>query len=126
MGTTPSVSTIGIHTDASNIAVGSCLVQWDSQGNEIPIAFASAQLAWAAVEKEAFAVLWSINKFRTRNFAAQITIFADCNLLTYLTASAPKSTKLTRWAFALQEFHIVFKYKKGCEHVVPDYLSRPC
>jgi len=58
----------GIHTDASNIAVGSCLVQWDSQGNEIPIAFASAkltgaQLAWAAVEKEAFAVVWSLNKF---------------------------------------------------------------
>jgi len=107
------------------------LVQWDSQGNKIPIAFTSAkltgaQLAWAAVEKEAFAVVWSLNKFRTWIFGAPITIFADCNPLTYLTASAPKSAKLTRWALALQEFHIVFKYKKGREHVVPDYLSRPC
>jgi hypothetical protein len=121
----------GIHTDASNLAVGSCLVQWDTLGNERPIAFASAklsgaQLAWAAVEKEAYAVVWSLNKFRTWIFGAPITIIADSNPLTYLTASAPKSAKLTRWSLALQEFHITFKYKKGREHVVPDYLSRPC
>lgn len=121
----------GIHTDASNFAVGSCLVQWDTLGNERPIAFASAklsgaQLAWAAVEKEAYAVVWSLNKFRTWIFGAPITIIADSNPLTYLTASAPKSAKLTRWSLALQEFHITFKYKKGREHVVPDYLSRPC
>ena len=121
----------GIHTNASNIAVGSCLVQWDSEGNEVPIAFASAklsgaQLAWVAVEKEAFAVVWSLNKFRTWIFGVPITIFADCNSLTYLTASAPKSAKLTRWALALQEFHITFKYRKSRENVVPDYLSRPC
>jgi hypothetical protein len=121
----------GIHTDASSIAVGSCLVQWDSQGKERPIAFASskltgAQLAWAAVEKEAYAVVWSLNKFRTWIFGAPITIFADCNPLTFLTASAPKSAKLTRWALALQEFQITFKYKRGTDNVVPDYLSRPC
>ncbi len=121
----------GIHSDASNFAVGSCLVQWDDLGNERPIAFASAklsgaQLAWAAVEKEAYAVVWSLNKFRTWIFGAPITIIADSNPLTYLTASAPKSAKLTRWSLALQEFQITFKYKKGKEHVVPDYLSRPC
>jgi hypothetical protein len=121
----------GIHTDASSIAVGSCLVQWDSQGKERPIAFASskltgAQLAWAAVEKEAYAVVWSLNKFRTWIFGAPITIFADCNPLTFLTASAPKSAELTRWALALQEFQITFKYKRGTDNVVPDYLSRPC
>ena len=121
----------GIHSDASNFAVGSCLVQWDDLGNERPIAFASAklsgaQLAWAAVEKEAYAVVWSLNKFCTWIFGAPITIIADSNPLTYLTASAPKSAKLTRWSLALQEFQITFKYKKGKEHVVPDYLSRPC
>ena len=121
----------GIHTDASNTAVGSCLIQWDHLGNERPIAFASAklsgaQLAWAAVEKEAYAVVWSLNKFRTWIFGAPITIFADCNPLTYLTASAPKSAKLTRWALALQEFEITFKFKKGLENTVADYLSRPC
>jgi len=47
----------GIHCDSSNFAVGSCLVQWDDQGREKPIAFASsklsgAQLAWAALRKK--------------------------------------------------------------------------
>ena len=87
----------GIHTDTSNIAVGGCLVQWDSEGNEVPVAFASAklsgaaQLAWAAVEKEAFAVVRSLNKFRTWIFGVPITIFADCNPLTYLQRAPPKA-----------------------------------
>ena len=120
----------GIHCDSSKIAVGSYLMQWDDDMNEKPIAFAStklsgAQLAWAAIEKEAYAIVWSLNKFRTWIFGAPITIFADSNPLTYLTASAPKSAKLTRWASALQEFDITFKYTKGRDHVVPDYLSRP-
>jgi hypothetical protein len=120
----------GIHCDASKIAVGSCLVQWDDEGRERPISFASsklsgAQLNWAAIEKEAYAIIWSLNKFKTWVFGAPITIFADSNPLTYLTESAPKSAKLTRWALALQEFDITFKYTKGSEHVVPDYLSRP-
>ena len=121
----------GIHTDASNIAVGSCLVQWDSEGNEVPVAFASAKLSgaqptWASVKKEAFAVVWSLNKFRAWIFGEPITIFADCNPLTYLTASAPKSAKPTRWVLVLQEFHIAFKNRKDRENVVPHYLSRSC
>jgi RNase H-like domain found in reverse transcriptase len=99
----------GIHCDSSKLAVGSCLVQWNDEGRQKPIAFASAklsgaQLAWAAIEKEAF---------------------ADSNPLTYSTTSAQKSAKLTRWILALQEFDIVFKYTKGRDHVVPDYLSHP-
>jgi hypothetical protein len=120
----------GIHCDSSKLAVGSCLVQWDDDGRQKPIVFASAklsgaQLAWAAIEKEAYAIIWSLNKFRTWIFGSPITVFADSNPLTYLTASAPKSAKLTRWILALQEFDITFKYTKGRDHVVPDYLSRP-
>ena len=39
-------------------------------------------------------------------------------------ASAPKSAKLT-WAIALQQFDITFKYTKGSENRIADYLSRP-
>ena len=104
-------------------------MQWDDDGREKSIAFASsklsgAQLAWAAIEKEAYAIIWSLNKFRTWIFGSLITIFADSNPLTYLTASATKSAKLSRWILALQEFDITFKYVKGRNHVVPDYLSR--
>jgi hypothetical protein len=83
-----------------------------------------AQLSWAAIE-EAYAIIWSLNKFRTWIFGAPITLFVDSNPLTYLTASAPKSAKLTHWALALQEFNVSFQYRKGREHFVTDYLYRP-
>jgi hypothetical protein len=50
--------------------------------------------------------------------------FCGFKPLTYVTASAPKNAKVTRWALALQEFGVSFKYRKGREHVVPDYLAK--
>ena len=57
----------GIHCNCSKLAVKSCLVQWDDNIREKSIAFASiklsgAQLAWATNEKEAYAIIWSLNK----------------------------------------------------------------
>ena len=86
----------GVYCDSSNIAVGSCLVQWTVEGQEVPISFASAklvgsQVSWAAIEKEAYAVIWSLNKFRTWIFGSRVTVFSDSNPLTYLISSVPKS-----------------------------------
>ena len=52
----------GVHVDASKYAVGACLTQWNEDGSERPISFASSklsgsQLSWAAIEKEAYAVV---------------------------------------------------------------------
>ena len=122
---------VGLHVDASKWASGACLVQWDEAGLEKPISFASskftdAQLHWAAIEKEAYAVIWALNKFRTWCFGVHVTVFSDSNPLTYITAGATKSAKLTRWALALQEFNITFQYRRGTQNIVPDFLSRPC
>ena len=65
-----------------------------------------------------------IAKYRDVIFGAHITVFVDHNPLTYLTASAPKSAKLTRWLLALQEYNLTIKYKKGVNNKVADYLSR--
>lgn len=122
---------VGLLVDASKEAVGACLIQWDDEGSEKPISFASAklsgsQLNWAAVEKEAYAVIWALGKFRTWCFGVPVTIISDCNPLSYITAQATSSAKLTRWALALQEYDINFKYRRGTLNVVSDFLSRPC
>jgi hypothetical protein len=80
--------------DASNGTVGSQLVQWRTDGIEVPISFASsklsgAQLSWAAVEKEAYAVIWALKKLRTCIFGSHITIFSDSNPLSFLTSIYP-------------------------------------
>jgi RNase H-like domain found in reverse transcriptase len=67
-----------------------------------------------------------LNRFRTWIFGYKIFIYSDHNPLSYLTESVPKSAKLLRWALALQNFDICFKYKAGKSSATaaPDCLSR--
>ena len=57
-------------------------------------------------------------------FGTKITVYSDHNPLTYLTISAPKSAKLMRWALALQEFDLEFRFRSGKTNVAADTLSR--
>ena len=76
------------------------------------------------MECEAYTAIWEFKRFEIWLFGAQITVISDHNPLTYVAESALKSAKLTRWALALQEFDLVFKYRTGTQHVNPDCLSR--
>lgn len=57
-----------IHTDASDIAVGAMLVQNPTVNIDQPIAYVSrllnkAEKNYITIEKEAFAMVYAINKF---------------------------------------------------------------
>jgi len=109
--------------------VAGALTQPDENGTEHPVAFFSwkldkTQQGWATVEKEAYVALKSLQRVKQWVFCHKVTVYSDHNPLTYLTESAPKSAKLLRWALALQEFEVVFKYRAGKANVVPDLLSR--
>ena len=59
-----------LHTYASGRAVGATLGQKDEKGVEQPLAFASQKLtptqaAWSTIEREAYAVIWALNKYRS-------------------------------------------------------------
>jgi len=127
------IPTIGtpfiLHTDASGKAVGATLGELDEQGVEQPLAFASqklteTQMGWATIEREAYAVIWALNRFRGIIFGARVKIYCDHNPFQYIKECAPKSAKLLRWALALQKFDIEFECKKGAHNVVADWLSR--
>ena len=118
-----------IHVDASDYPVGAVLGQPGDQGSEQPIAFASKKLNatqrnWATVEKETFAILWSLQKYRHWLFGADIIVYSDHNPVTYLTEAASKSAKVMRWALAIQEYNVKFVYKAGRTNVAADCLSR--
>jgi len=118
-----------LRIDASAVQVACQLAQCDAEGNEHPVGFASqkltsAQCSWSVIEREAYAIVWALNRFRNIIFSAQITVFTDHNPLKYLSESAPKSAKLTRWALALQEYDLVLKYTRGVCNSVADCLSR--
>ena len=62
--------TFRLACDASGVALGAVLSQMDDEGKERPIAFASRILSkterkWGITEREAFAIVWSVNYFRS-------------------------------------------------------------
>ena len=98
-------------------------------GHYSPIAFFSQKLndtqrKWSTVEREAYAVVVALRKYRNWLFRSLVRIHSDHNPLTYLTDSAPRSAKLMRWALALQEFQVEFNYRKGKCNLAADCLSR--
>ena len=135
---TPRIGKLFImRTDASGIAVAACLNQLendevvvDEKGTgERPVAFCSQKLtptqcAWSVIEREAYAVIFALKKFHNLIFGAPIIVYSDHNPLSYIKECAPKSAKLMRWALALQEYDLTFRYVKGVNNASADCLSR--
>lgn len=53
----------------------------------------------------------------------KVIIFYDHDALKHLLTKKESKPRLIRWVLLLQEFHIEFRDKKGCENVVTDHLS---
>jgi len=107
-----------LQVHASSETVGATLLQDNGCQGHRPIAFASQKLtptqrAWSAIEKAAFAAIWALDKFRNWIFGQHITLHSDHNPLTYLTEATSKSPKLMKWALALQQYDVTFRYKEG-------------
>ena len=71
-----------LYTDASDKCIGSCLVQEGDDGEEKPIYFLShklsdSQVRWSTIEKEAFAIFYSLQKLHFYLCNAQFTIKTD-------------------------------------------------
>ena len=68
--------------------------------------FTHAQRNYAVIERDALAVVWALQKYKEWVFRNKVIVHSDHNPLTFLTASAPKSSKLMRWSLALAQFDI--------------------
>ncbi|GFX21298.1 transposon Tf2-8 polyprotein [Trichonephila clavipes] len=116
-----------IHSDASQIGIAACLSQ--KCGDKCyPIAYASQKLSktqqsWSTIEREAFAIVWSLKKFEVWVFGTELNFILIITL--YPTnKSAPQSARLQRWAFALQKFNVTIKHCPGVKMPHADALSR--
>ncbi|ROT79444.1 hypothetical protein C7M84_001819 [Penaeus vannamei] len=117
-----------IHTDASNVAIGACLMQ-RIEGNPHAIAYFSrklkgAEVRYCATDTEALAVVEGIRAFNAYVYGRTFEVFTDHRPLTFIFKRPTKSAKMSRWSHEIASYDCKIIYKPGAAHHVPDLLSR--
>jgi hypothetical protein len=117
-----------LYTDASDYALGAILGQRQDNKERV-ICYASKILAgaecrYSATEKEAYAIVWAIKRFRPYLLGPrQFTVITDHKPLTALRRIKDLYGRLGRWSLQLAQYNFVVHYREGpLNHV--DGLSR--
>ena len=118
-------------TDASDKAVGSCLMQCDGDGIDRPVCYYSKklnkhQLNYSTIEKEALALILSLKHFSVYldNPSHVITVYTDHDPLRFLSKMRNSNQRLMRWFLAMQEYNLDIRHIRGKDNVIADALSR--
>ena len=117
---------IYLNTDASNYAIGAYLYQIKNN-KEVPIRFMSktltgAQLNWSTIEKECFAMFFSLTKFASLLLGVPFILRTDHKNLLYLNNAG--SPKVTRWKIELQNYDFRIEHVAGVDNIPADVFSR--
>jgi hypothetical protein len=115
-----------VETDSSEIAMGAILSVFRDNRRQ-PVEFASKKLSpaqknWPCREREAFAIVWALNKFDGLIRGRKIQVFTDHESLQFMFSAT--DGKLARWAARLAEYDMTIYYQKGKNHKHVDTLSR--
>ena len=116
-----------VTTDASGYAIGGVLSQGEI-GKDRPIAYTSRvlrgpELKYEVYEKEALAVLHSVNSFRSYVYGRKFTIITDHQPLVWFK-TADLNIRIQKWRFKLSEYDYTIVYKPGKLNSNADALSR--
>jgi len=119
-----------IETDASDFAIGSCLLQQAEDGKLHPVAYESRKLSetqtrYPVHEKELLAIKQALLGWhRYLDNGHRITIYTDHESLKYMNTIKKPSARLIRWIDEFQMYDLDIRYRPGVKATVPDTLSR--
>ena len=122
-----------LYTDASDYAIGAILAQIGEDGEEHVIHYLSQQLSrtqrrWAVIEKEAWALVTALRKFRQYLLGAKFTVYTDHKPLKSLFTAEMKNARIQRWGILISEYNCDIQYREG-RRMKADFVSRirgPC
>ena len=121
-----------LKTDASGFGCGGAIVQIH-EGKEHPVTFFSGSFnetqrrKWNTWQKEAFAVVKGVKKFKHHLMSKPVIIITDNSaLLKLLTKPAKEDTSamIDRWRIYLQSYEFTIQHRAGDRLVIEDGLSR--
>lgn len=117
-----------LKTDASLIGVAGILIQEQERKLKI-VACVSRHLSpaeknYSPMEIEAFAIIYSLNKFRHYLLGRHFKIITDHSAPKVLNSRTARNARVERWALALSEYVYEIIHRKGKLHEDVDCLSR--
>ena len=126
-----------MHTDASKVAIGGVLSQWQKMGGQSttgklqlrPIAFFSRKLSmtevrYAAYDRELLALKEALKNWRFFVQGNHVTIYSDHRLLKRILKQRTLSSCQFATLTELGQFDYDIRYIKGARNIVADRLSR--
>ena len=127
----PRLKTV-LTTDASDVGCGAYLSQLEESGEERVISYASksftaAERHYSAIEKEALACVWAVEKWRVYLWGRRFVLRTDHQAL--CTIYGPKGSnrvgrRIARWEARLSEYCFDVQYIRSEVNVIADGLSR--
>ncbi len=83
-----------------------------------------AQKKWSVIERECFAIIFTLEKFRVYLEGRRFPIYTDHHPLKFINSAKNRNPKLQRWAVRINSFGGKIYYICGTENILADSLSR--
>ena len=118
-----------IYCDASDISVAAVLTQKGDDDIDRPIYFVSKklksyQLSWTTSEKEQYAIVYAVDKFRHFIEHRPFVVFSDHAAIKSLTNNFKEGSRLARWSQYLSSMGAEIRFIRGRQNSLADFLSR--
>ncbi|CAJ0602518.1 unnamed protein product [Cylicocyclus nassatus] len=119
-----------IHTDASTVGLGACLLQQNPQTlNEHPIAYCSRPLNkheknYSIIELEALAIVFALKHFYPYVADASIRLVTDHAPLKSPLYRSDLVGRLAKYQIMIQAYDLTIEYRPGNHNSFCDFLSR--
>lgn len=117
-----------LETDASDHTLGAILSSRRNEESQWkPVEFASKTLSeteqrWPTHEKEAYAIVWGLDKFDQYLRGREFAVFTDNSSLQWMN-NAVKG-KVARWASRMAEYQMKLYHRSGVQMAHVDFLTR--